>query len=62
MNTQNIILRSGESLTWEEVLEAFLLLARAEAHFPILSAHDAHLGCLMLIPDLLDYNEQEQIV
>ena len=59
---QNIILRSGEALTREEVMEAFLLLARAEAQFPFLTQHDIHLGCLMLIPDLLDFNEQEDVV
>ena len=62
MKTQTIFLRSGESLTLEEVLEAFLLLARAEATFPLLTQHDVHLALLMLMPEVLEHNETEEIV
>lgn len=57
-----IILRSGDSLTEAEIVEAYLLLARAKASFPLLSRHDTHLACLMLMPDVLDFNDEEQIV
>lgn len=60
--TQSVLLPSGESLTAADVLAAFLLLARAEAGFPFLGEKDVHLACLMLIPHLLEFNEEEGIV
>ena len=57
-----IILRSGDSLTEAEIMEAYLLLARSKASFPLLSQHDTHLACLMLMPDLLEYNDEEGVV
>lgn len=60
--TTSVMLPSGESLTTEQVLAAFLLLARAEAGFPFIGEKDVHLGCLMLIPSLLEFNEEEELV
>ena len=62
IQTTHVILASGESLTAEEVMQAFLLLARAEAGFPFIGERDVHLASLMLIPELLAYNNEEEIV
>lgn len=61
-STQRVLLPSGESLTTEEVITAFLLLAREEADFPFLGPKDVQLACLMLIPKILEINDEEEIV
>ena len=55
-----IILASGESLTRVEVLRAFLLLAGAEASFPLLTRQDTHLACLLLLPEVLEQAELDK--
>jgi hypothetical protein len=60
MQTHQIILETGESLTAVEVLHAFLLLAKAEASFPCLTQQDVHLACLLMLPKALELAEQEE--
>ena len=60
MQVNQIILSSGESLTRVEVLRAFLLLAGAEASFPLLSSQDTHLACLLLLPKVLEQAELDR--
>ena len=60
MPVNQIILPSGESMTREEVLRAFLLLAKAEASFPALSRQDTHLACLLLLPCALEQAELDE--
>ena len=57
MPVKQIILASGESMTREEVLRAFLMLARSEASFPTLTQQDVHLACLLLLPCVLEQAE-----
>lgn len=60
MQVDQIILSSGESLSRVEVLRAFLLLAGAEASFPLLSSQDTHLACLLLLPEVLEQAELDK--
>lgn len=60
MQILEVILPSGESLTREEILRAFILLAEAEASFPMLSAKDEHLACLLMMPDVLEQKERDR--
>ncbi len=55
-------LPSGESLTSEEILTGILLLARHEAPFPVITAADAHLALLMLVPAVLEFNNDSEII
>lgn len=55
-------LPSGESLTAEEILTGLLLLARHEAPFPVITAADAHLALLMLIPAILEHNNDHEVI
>lgn len=60
MKILEVILPSGESLTREEILRAFILLAEAEASFPMLSTQDEHLACLLMMPAVLEQKERDR--
>ena len=62
MTASSIILPSGEELTTEEVLTGLLLLARAEAAFPLMGEHDTLAALLSLIPLVLEFNNEHEII
>ena len=62
MQSPEIILSSGEALSPEEIMEGFLLLARAEASHPLLSAQDRQIACFMLVLAAIEFNSEEQII
>lgn len=57
-----VLLPSGESISAEEILTGLLLLAQAEAAFPIMQAQDVHLAVLLLVPQILEYNNEHEII
>jgi|GEM_PF-5134050 len=62
MQSLEIFLSSGESLTPDEIMEGFLLLARNEAMFPMLSEQDRQIACITLVLETLAYNDEKQII
>jgi hypothetical protein len=60
--TKTIQLPSGESLSAEEIVTGFLLLARDLAPFPVITQQDAHLACLMMISEVMSFNETEDLI
>jgi hypothetical protein len=52
-----LILPSGESLTAEEILEGFALLAEHEASFPLLSRDDRLKAAIALAFEAVDMEE-----
>lgn len=57
-----IFLSSGEFLLREEILEGFLLLARHEAEFPIVTQSDARLAVMMLTLETLEHNDEHDVI
>lgn len=57
-----VLLPSGETLTDDEVIHGFLLLARNQAPFPILSTQDAQLACMLLMLVCLGVNAEEGVI
>lgn len=62
MQSLEIFLSSGESLTPDEIMEGFLLLARNEAQYPLLSEQDRQIACFTLVLNTLAYNEENRII
>jgi hypothetical protein len=58
----SLILLSGESIELVTIFEAVLLLARANAGFPLLTPGAVSSALTNLIPVIVDYNESEGIV
>ena len=57
-----LILPDGEELEMRKVFQAVLLLARANADFPIITEGQVQLALLQLIPVFLEYNEAEGVI
>lgn len=59
---QQVLLASGECLEVEEVYEALLLLARAQAEFPVITERDAQTALALLMIDALEHNAEAHII
>lgn len=57
-----IQLPSGESLTAEEIVTGFLLLARHESATPVVTSTDALLSVLQLLPAVWEFNDAAAII
>lgn len=62
MQSLEVFLSSGESLTPAEIMEGFLLLARNEVPYPLLGEQDRQIACFTLILNTLVYNEEKKII
>lgn len=62
MQTEHIQLPSGESLDTEEIIQGFLLLARNEAPFPVVTRADIYLAISLLIPAIIEYNDDNELL
>lgn len=57
-----IILKNGESLNEEEIMEGILLLARNRAAFPLLTSRDKINAVIDLALDALDFDDEQGVL
>ena len=62
MLTSQVQLPEGEALTSDEILTGFLLLARAECPFPVVTSSDALVAVVLLMQTALEYNDERSVI
>lgn len=59
---QRVILASGEEITRDEVFEAFILLAKGDSAFPLISERDKVIALAVASADLYEWAKERGIL